>query len=99
MAANRQAILELLTAQSPGLKAKYSVKSLAVLGSMARGDDKKASDVGVLVVFEGKATFENFMGLRLELEELFGRPVDLLKPKCLSPAMQDEIRKEAIVAP
>jgi predicted nucleotidyltransferase len=96
---DRQAILERLNAEAPGLRKKYGVKSLAVFGSMARGDDHEGSDVDVLVTFEGKATFDNFMGMKLDLEELFGRRVDLLTPKCLRPDMQDEINKEAIFVP
>ena len=37
--------------------------------------------------------------LKLDLEDLFGRRVDLLTPKCLQPAMQTEIDKEAILVP
>jgi predicted nucleotidyltransferase len=96
---NRQAILDGLNAAAPGLRTKYAVRTLAVFGSIARGDDQKGSDVDVLVTFEGKATFDNFMGLKLDLEELFGRRVDLLTPKCLRPAMQTDIDKEAILVP
>ena len=95
----RQAILDRLNAEAPGLRKKYGVKSLAVFGSMARGDDRDGSDVDVLAMFEGKPTFDNFMGLKLDLEELFGRSVDLLTPKCLGPEMQAEIEKEAILVP
>jgi predicted nucleotidyltransferase len=62
-AMNRQAILERLNAEAPGLRRKYGVKSLTVFGSMARGDDREGSDVDILVRFAGKATFDNFMGL------------------------------------
>ncbi|GAC1450424.1 MAG: nucleotidyltransferase family protein [Isosphaeraceae bacterium] len=96
---NRQAILDRLSAEALGLKKKYGVKSLAVFGSMARGDDHEGSDVDLLVTFEGKATFDNFMGLKLDLEDLFGRRVDLLTPRCLSPRMQREIDQEAILVP
>ena len=96
---DRRAILDLLTAEAPGLKRKYAVASLAVFGSMARGDDREGSDVDVLVTFEGKATFDNFMGLKLDLEDLFGRPVDLLTPNCLGPGMHANIEKEAILVP
>jgi predicted nucleotidyltransferase len=58
----RQTILDRLNAEAPGLRRKYGVKSLAVFGSIARGDDQDGSDVDVLVKFEGKATFDNFMG-------------------------------------
>jgi len=95
---DRQAILERLNAEAPGLKRKYGVKSLAVFGSMARGDDHEGSDVDILVTFDGPATFDNFMGLKLDLEDLFGRRVDLLTPRCLSPEMSDEIEKEAVFA-
>jgi len=74
---DRQAILDRLTAEAPALKGKYGVKSLAVFGSIARGDDHEGSDVDVLVTFEGEATFRGFMGLKLDLEDLFGRPVEI----------------------
>ena len=98
-AVNRQAILECLNAEAPGLRRKYGFRSLAVFGSMARGDDHEGSDVDILVRFEGKATFDNFMGLKLDLEDLLGRRVDLLTPKCLRPEMEAEIEKEAIRVP
>ncbi len=96
---NRQAILDRLNAEAPGLKRKYGVESLAIFGSMARGDDHEGSDVDVLVTFEGKATFDNFMGLKLDLEDLFGRRVDLVTPRCLHPARRAKIHGEAILVP
>lgn len=96
---DRRAILERLHAEAPGLRRRYGVRTLAVFGSIARGDDHEGSDVDILVRFEGKATFDNFMGLKLDLEELFGRRVDLLTPKCLRPDMAAEIEKEAIHVP
>ena len=65
---NRQAILDRLHAEAPALREKYRVKSLAVFGSMARGDDREGSDVDILVTFEGKADFDRFMGLKLDLK-------------------------------
>ena len=96
---NRQAILDRLHAEAPGLRTKYGVKSLAVFGSMARGDDHEGSDVDILVTFDGPATFDNFFDLKFYLEDLFGRRVDLLTPKSLRPAMRAEIDKEAILVP
>ena len=95
----RRAILDRLNSEAPALRKKYGVESLAVFGSMARGDDHEGSDVDILVTFEGPATFDNFMGLKLDLEDLLGRRVDLLTPKCLRPSMQVEIAREAILVP
>lgn len=96
---DRNAILKRLSAEAPALKRKYGVKSLAVFGSMARGDDHEESDVDVLAKFEGRATFDNFMGLKLDLEELLGRRVDLLTPNCLNPDMETELAREAVHVP
>ena len=96
---NRQAIFELLNAEAPTLRRKFGVKTLAVFGSVARGDDREGSDVDVLVTFEGKATFDNFMGLKLELEDLFGRPVDLGTPDTLRPEMRVEVERDLIHVP
>jgi predicted nucleotidyltransferase len=96
---NRQAILDRLTAEAPALRRKYAVKSLAVFGSVARGDDREGSDLDVLVTFEGKTTFDDFMGLKQDLEELFGRPVDLGTPVMLRPELREHVEKEAILVP
>jgi predicted nucleotidyltransferase len=96
---NRQAILDRLNAEAPGLKRKYGVKSLAVFGSMARGDDHEGSDVDILVTFEGPATFDNFMGLKLDLEDLFGRKVDLGTPNTLRPEMRARVEEDLIHVP
>ncbi|HEY2154239.1 MAG TPA: nucleotidyltransferase family protein [Isosphaeraceae bacterium] len=96
---NRQAILDRLNAEAPELRHKFGVKTLAVFGSIARGDAHEGSDVDVLVSFEGEATFDNFMGLKLELEDVLGRRVDLLTPPCLGPEMRSRVEKEAILVP
>lgn len=58
---------------------RYRVARFEVFGSFARGDAGPESDLDVLVTFEAGARigFE-FITLKQELEELFGRPVDLL---------------------
>src|SRR5262249_37183328 len=84
---DRLAILDRLKAEAPALRQKYRLQSLAVFGSMARGDDREGSDVDVLVTFEGKAGFDHFMGLKLDLEDMFLRSVDLVTPNCFRPDM------------
>jgi predicted nucleotidyltransferase len=96
---DRQAILDRLHTEAPGLRKKYGVRSLAVFGSMARGDDREDSDVDILVTFEGKATFDNFMGLKLDLEDLLGRRVDLGTPSTLRPEMRAEVEEDMIHVP
>jgi predicted nucleotidyltransferase len=96
---NRQAILNLLNSEAPGLRKRYGVKTLAVFGSMARGDDREGSDVDILVTFEGRPTFDNFMGLKLDLEELLGRPVDLGTPETLRTEMRAAVERDLVHVP
>lgn len=96
---DRQAILDRLRTEAPALREKYRLESLAVFGSMARGDDREGSDVDVLVTFQGKADFDRFMGLKLDLEDLFQRPVDLGTPDTLRPEMRAAVERDLIHVP
>jgi uncharacterized protein len=93
---DRDTILERLNDQSPGLKKRYGLRSLAVFGSMARGDDHQGSDVDILATFEGPVTFDRYMGLKLELEELLGGPGDLGTPETLRPEIRARVEGELI---
>ncbi len=95
----RQLILDRLKAEAPTLRLKYGLKSLAVFGSVARGDDNENSDLDILVTFEGRATFDRFMGLKLYLEDTFGRSVDLGTPETLRPEMRAQVDRELIHVP
>ena len=58
---------------------KFGVIEIAVFGSYARGEQRKDSDVDIIVDFkEGYKTFDNYMNLKFYLEELFGKKVDLV---------------------
>jgi uncharacterized protein len=63
---------------------------------MARGDDREGSDVDVLVKFQGGADFDRFMGLKLDLEDLFERRVDLGTPDMIRPVMRARIEKDLL---
>ena len=60
-------------------------RRIGVFGSFARGDQRDESDVDVYVEFEeGKRTYDNLFALHELLENVFGRPVDLVTDKSLS---------------
>jgi len=88
-------IIKLLREHRADLE-RLDVKSLALFGSVARGEAGKNSDVDFLVEFSGKATFDRYMTLKLLLEDLLGRPVDLITQKALRPQMRPEVEKEAV---
>ena len=92
---NRDEILKTLAAHRKEFKA-LDVKSLALFGSVARGEGGSESDVDVLVEFEGRATFNGYMELKLFLEDLLGHRVDLVTHKALKPRLRPYVEKDAI---
>ena len=67
---------------------ELGVASLSLFGSMARGDSTEDSDIDLLVRFDGRASFDRYMDLKLFLEDLLGRRVDLVTEQ----ALREEIR-------
>lgn len=65
---------------------RYDVERLEVFGSAARGDDfdPTRSDADFLVTFKPESQLpplEQFFGFAEALEDLLGRPVDLVEPQ------------------
>lgn len=76
----------------------FGVRSLSLFGSVVRGNDTPESDLDFIVEFE-KKSFDSYMDLKLFLEELFGRRVDLVLADGIKPQLRTAILREAIHAP
>jgi len=70
------------------------VASLGLFGSVARAEERDDSDVDVLVAFNGPATFDQYMDLKLLLEDALGRRVDLVTERGLREALRPIIERE-----
>ena len=92
---NRDDALAVLGAHVGDLT-RFHVKSLALFGSVARDEAGPESDLDLLVEFEGTATFDSYMGLKLYLEDLLGSRVDLVMRKALRPRMVPSVEREAV---
>jgi predicted nucleotidyltransferase len=60
---------------------RYAVKRLAVFGSAVKGTfDPARSDVDFVVEFDvsGRAGWHSYFDLKFAIEELLGRPIDLV---------------------
>ena len=93
---DRQTILERLAANAEELHA-LGARSLALFGSFARDEAGAESDVDLLVDLD-QHTFDRYMDLKLRLEDLLGRHVDLVLIDKLKPRVRDKILSEAIRA-
>lgn len=92
---NLKLVSELLKCHQADLFQR-GVKSLAVFGSLVRGEETNASDIDLLVEFARPVSLFEFIRLKHYLEELTARRVDLVTPDALHPAMRDEILSEAV---
>ena len=64
---------------------KWQVQELSLFGSVLRDDFGPDSDVDVLVSFHPDAPWSlwDLMDMKAELEDFFGRPVDLVEKEAL----------------
>ena len=74
---NFSTISAILAAQRANLFSKYPLKSMAIFGSVSRGDNGPESDVDIMVEFSKPVGME-FLDLAFELEDLLGCKVDLM---------------------
>ncbi len=93
---DRSVVIELLAQSKPMLRARFGVLELSLFGSIARGEARHDSDVDILVAFDGPATSERYFGVQFYLEDLLGRPVDMVTTRALRPELRPRIEKEAV---
>ena len=93
---DRDRALQLLTQSKPELHRRFGVVDLALFGSTLRGEARADSDVDVLVRFDGPATSARYFGVQFFLEDLLGRPVDLVTDKALRRELRPYIEQEAV---
>ncbi len=79
------------------LSESFTVSSIGVFGSCARGDQSDKSDVDILVEFD-EPTFDHYMDLKFRLEEKLGRPVDLVLADTVKPRLKPIVEKEVVYA-
>ncbi|HEV7282029.1 MAG TPA: nucleotidyltransferase family protein [Pirellulaceae bacterium] len=92
----RDEAFSLLTANMPEMRSRFAVAELAIFGSIARDEARAESDIDVLVTFVDQPTFDDYMGLKIYLEDLFARKVDLAIRSDLRPALRPRIEAEAV---
>ncbi|MBW3538992.1 MAG: nucleotidyltransferase family protein [Planctomycetes bacterium] len=96
---NSHEIIRLLSERLPDIRQRFAVRELALFGSVARDEGRPDSDVDLLVTFADRPTFDNYMGLKLYLEDLLGVSVDLVIHSDLRPALRPRIEQEALYVP
>lgn len=94
MKKNRE-IEEIKSKIIPVLK-EYKVTQAGIFGSYARGKQKKNSDIDILIKIHDDAGLLEIIGLKLELEKLIKRKVDLVEYETIRKELRKQILNDEI---
>ena len=94
---NLKQALTAIQKKSEDLK-KLKVLHLGLFGSFARENQKPSSDVDILVEFNEPVGFFHFYDVKIFLESILGRKVDLIVEDALRPEMRERIKEELVSA-
>src|SRR5712671_6713364 len=89
-------ILAALRAALPDLKRRWPIRSLAIFGSVARGNPGDKSDLDILVEFERPLGLSEFLALEDALSALVDRRVDLVTRDALKPHIDSRVLEDAV---
>jgi len=92
----RDEILRRLALHRADLR-RLGARRLGLFGSFARNEARPDSDVDVVVDLDQHG-FDRYMDLKLFLEDLFGRRVDLVLIDRIKPALRERILRDVIDA-
>ena len=76
--------------------AESGARDVRVFGSVARGEERQDSDVDFLVVLEPGRSLLDLARLELRLEQLLGRPVDVVTEAGLRRPVRETALRDAI---
>lgn len=97
---NSQSILDrddiVTILQGQMVRSRFGIKSLSLFGSVARNEATQESDLDFIVNFDGIITFDRYMDLKIFLEDLFGKKIDLAIEDTLKPQIRQKILEDAI---
>jgi uncharacterized protein len=79
----------------PVLK-EYQVTKAGIFGSYARGEQKKDSDIDILIKIHNDASLLTVIGLKMDLEKIIKRKVDLVEYETIRKELKEQILNDEI---
>ena len=91
-------IKSILAEHKEELKGKYKIREMGIFGSFVRGEQRKKSDIDILVEFdeENIPDLLKFIEMERYLEKMLNRKVDLVREGGIRPELKTIILKEVI---
>ena len=91
-------IKEILKEHKEEVSRKYKVSEIGIFGSFVRGEQKKRSDIDILVEFDQRNIpgLLKFIEMERYLEKLLRKKVDLVRKGGIRPELRRIILKEVV---
>ena|SRR3990167_7209515 len=89
-------IKNVLRRNKQALKKQFKVKALGVFGSYVRGEQRKNSDVDILVEFNQTPGLFDYVRIENSLSRLLKKRVDLVMKGSLKPTIGRYIMREVV---
>ncbi len=89
----QQNILEEIKIKAFPVLKQADVTKAALFGSCARGDNKKNSDIDILINLPRGKTLLDLIGLKNNLEEVLKKKVDIVEYEGIHPLIKNSVLK------
>ena len=94
----KEEVLKKLDAHILEIRERFGIDTLAVFGSVSRGEDTENSDIDILYSYQEGTEYGMFHTVNLidYLENLFGRKVDLMPIKYMKQSIRPYVEQDII---
>lgn len=89
-------IKKILKENQTVLRERFKVKEMGIFGSFVRGEQRKRSDVDILVEFEEVISLLKLASLENFLTDLIGMKVDVVPKEDIRPELKKRILEEVV---
>jgi len=90
----KKEVIEIIKKNKPELESRYGVQQLGLFGSYVKEQQRKRSDIDILVTFSRDIDLFEFLDLREYLESRLKTKVDLVMTTALKPTIGKRILAE-----
>jgi hypothetical protein len=92
----REEVINIIKNELPYLKTTFHVKSVAIFGSYAREEQKKGSDLDLLVEFTQPIDFFCLFELEDYLSQKIGIKTEVVTPRALKDLVRESIEGDLV---
>jgi predicted nucleotidyltransferase len=89
-------IKEILSKHKAEVQEKYGVKEIGIFGSFVRGEQKRQSDIDILVEYSIPPDAFLLIDLEDYLRKILKKKVDLIRKGAIRPELKEIISKEVV---